>query len=121
MTKPKSISSHPPIELPKNSVIMFDTLGIQEKFIAEKIENVRSDISQRLYEELSEVEILPEESSAEDCFTSGYVCRVLEPGKNWNEGRLRFRIVAEFVPDRIEVMNEVVKPIENPLDTFREN
>jgi hypothetical protein len=119
MTKPKSISSHPPIELSKNSVIMFNTFGIQEQFIAERIENVDDDISQQLHEALSESGILPEESCAEDCFTYGYVCRVLEPGKNWNEGRLRFRIVAEFVPDSIEVMNEVVKPIEPSLDTFR--
>ena len=121
MTKPKSISSHPPIELDKDSVIMFNSFGIQEQFIAEKIENIRDDISQRLYEELSESEILPEGADAEDCFTYGYVCRVLEPGKNWNEGRLRFRIVAEFVPDRIEVKNTSEQPIENPLDTFRES
>ncbi len=119
MTKPKSISSHPPIELSKDSVIMFDTLGIQEQFIAERIENVHDDISQQLHEALSESGILPEESSAEDCFTYGYVCRVLEPGKNWNEGRLRFRIVAEFVPDRIETQNETSQPIDKSLDSFR--
>ena len=121
MTKPKSISSHPPIELAEDSIIIFNTLGIQAEFIAEKIENIRDDISQRLYEELSESEILPEDADADDCFAHGYACRVLEPGKNWNEGRLRFRIVAEFVPDRIEVKKISEQPIENPLDTFREN
>ena len=121
MTKPKAISSHPPIELAKDSVIIFNTLGIQAEFIAEKIENIRGDISQRLYKGLSETKILPEGASAEDCFTDGYACRVLEPGKNWNEGRLRFRIVAEFVPDQIEVENTSDQPIENPLDTFRES
>ena len=119
MTKP--ISSNPPIELPKDSVIMFDTFGIQEQFLTERIENIRDDISQRLHEDLLETDILPEGSDSEDCFNDGYICRILEPGKNWNEGRLRFRIVAEFVPDRIEVENKSDKPIENPLDTFRES
>jgi len=119
MTKPKAISSHPPIELSQDAVIMFGTFGIQSQFIEEKIESIRDEISQQLHDGLSESEVLPEDSSAEDCFTYGYVCRVLEPGKNWNEGRLRFRIVAEFVPDRIEVANEPEKPIEPSLDTFR--
>ena len=121
MTKPKAISSHPPIKLAKDSVIMFNTLGIQEQFIDQRIENIRDDISQQLHEDLSESGILPEGAEAEACFTYGYVCRVLEPGKNWNEGRLRFRIVAEFVPERIEVKNASEQPIENPLDTFRES
>ena len=119
MAKPKPISSNPPIELPKDSVIMFDSFGIQEEFIAEKIENIRDDISQRLYEELSETDILPEGSDAEDCFNDGYICRILEPGKNWSEGRLRFRIVAEFIPDDIESENLTEQPIEPSLDTFR--
>ena len=117
MTNP--ISSNPPIELSKDAVIMFNALGIQEEFIAEKIENIRDDISGLLYGQFVHSEVLPGDFEPDDCFTDGYVCRVLEPGKNWNEGRLRFRIVAEFVPDRIEAVNEPENPIEPSLDTFR--
>lgn len=117
MTNP--ISSDPAIELSQDAVIMFGTFGVQHQFIDEKIESVRDEISEHIHGGLSESAILPEESSAEDCFTYGYSCRVLEPGKNWNEGRLRFRIVVEFVPDRIEVVNKPEKTIEPSLDTFR--
>ena len=119
MTNP--ISSDPAIELSQDTVIMFGScaLGIQRQFIEEKIESVRDDISQRLHDELSESDIFPDDAFSEDCFLGGYSCRVLQPGQNWTKGRLRFRIVTEFIPDRIEVTNEPEQPIEPSLDTFR--
>jgi hypothetical protein len=50
-------------------------------------------------------------------FNSGEDCKILQPGEKWQDGALRLRITAEFVPKE----SSTDRPIENPLDTFREN
>lgn len=35
-------------------------------------------------------------------FTNGIDCEILQPGKNWKKGKIRFRLVLEFAPDEPE-------------------
>ena len=43
----------------------------------------------------------------------GLPCQILQPGKKWQEGKIRLRVVAEFVP------NESETAIESILDDIR--
>ena len=49
-------------------------------------------------------------------FNSGEDCKILQPGEKWQEGELRLRITAEFVPKE----SSTDRPIEPSLDEFRE-
>jgi KGK domain len=52
-------------------------------------------------------------------FRSGENCKILQPGEQWKEGKIRLRVVAEFVPDEPETI-PTDRPIEPSLDTFRD-
>ena len=53
-------------------------------------------------------------------FKEGFPSRILQPGEHWKEGKIRLRVVAEFIPDEPETI-PADRPIEPSLDTFRES
>ncbi len=97
MTKNKNM-----IGIAEDSLIVFDRFGIQADLITAQIENASEQISTMIHSELIDAEIFSDDEGSEDWMKDGRTCRVLEPGKNWKTGRLRFRIVTEFIPDVTE-------------------
>ncbi len=53
-------------------------------------------------------------------FESGENCKILQLGEQWKEGKVRLRVVAEFISDEPE-QTQIDRPTESSLDTFREN
>ena len=49
-------------------------------------------------------------------FNSGEICKILQPGEDWQEGEFRLRISAEFIPKDVPAD----RPTESSLDDFRE-
>ena len=64
--------------------------------------------------------ILSSYDGYEQWFKDGFPAQMIVSGKEWQKGRLRLRIVAEFIPDDIESENLSEQPIEPSLDEFRE-
>jgi len=52
-----------------------------------------------------------------DLIDGGVYCEILQPGKNWQEGKLRIKVTLEFCPDEPEI--EEIKEPESPLDDLR--
>ena len=47
----------------------------------------------------------------------GLPCQVLQPGKKWQEGKIRLRIIAEFVPNDSETgMESILDDIRNSIE-----
>ena len=90
------------VEIAQDSLIVFDQFGIQLDFIEEQIDSAIEEISTTIHSKFTEVNIFPDDEILEEWLQAGYICRVLEPGKNWQTGRLRFRVVTEFIPDVFE-------------------
>ncbi|AFY83582.1 KGK domain-containing protein [Oscillatoria acuminata] len=51
-------------------------------------------------------------SGDEEAFIDGFECRVLQPGKKWQTGKIRIKINVEFCPD------DPSEP-DSPLDDIR--
>jgi KGK domain len=47
----------------------------------------------------------------------GLPCQVLQPGKKWQEGKIRLRVIAEFVPNDSETgMESILDDIRNSIE-----
>jgi KGK domain len=90
------------LKIAQDSLIVFDQFGIQLDFIEEQIDSAIEEISTTIHSKFTEANIFPDDEILEEWLQGGYSCRVLEPGKNWQTGQLRFRVVTEFIPDVFE-------------------
>ena len=106
-----------PTKISKDSLIVFDRFGIQADFIDAQIERASEQISTAIHAELTDSEIFPDDEGSEDWMKDGRTCRVLEPGKNWQTGRLRFRIITEFILDMVEEQEIATKESEKSSDS----
>ena len=52
-----------------------------------------------------------------DLIDGGVYCEILQPGKNWQKGKVRIKVTLEFCPDEPEI--EEIKEPESPLDDLR--
>lgn len=54
----------------------------------------------------------------QEIFKQGVKVEILEPGKQWASGKLRYRLVFEFIPDEQE-NNKIPSVSVSPLDDIR--
>lgn len=54
----------------------------------------------------------------QDIFEQGVKVEILEPGKQWTSGKVRCRLVFEFIPDEPE-NNKIPSESVSPLDDIR--
>lgn len=58
------------------------------------------------------------DNSSRHLFEQGVKVEILEPGKQWTSGKLRCRLVFEFIPDEQE-NNKIPSESVSPLDDIR--
>jgi hypothetical protein len=104
-------------EIAEDSLIVFDKFGIQLDFIEEQIIDTLEEMSTAIHSKFTEANIFSDDETFEEWLQSGYIFRVLEPGKNWQTGRLRFRVVTEFIPDAFEEQETPTQESEQSNDS----
>jgi hypothetical protein len=107
-------------EIQNDAIVLFKKVGMSSELISDKILGVSSDFAQRFHQELIDSKVVDTWHYAEKWLAAGHPCQLLNPGGQWQKGRLRLRITAEFVPDEPEIA-PTDRPIEPSLDTFRES
>ena len=108
------------LNIPNNSMILLNKTGITSELIEEINNSMLSTFSERFHNQLVERRILSSGDRKWEWFKDGFPAQMIAPGEDWKKGKLRLRIVAEFVPDDIESKNLPEQPIEPSLDEFRE-
>ncbi len=114
--------------IPQDAIILMDKIGCTSRLIQDRISGVTTEFSSRFHEGLVNTKILSSYDGAREWFEDGFPSQMLKPGEQWQTGRLRLRISAEFIPDKPE-MEQADRPSENSsetaiepsLDAFRES
>ena len=107
-------------ELSDEAVVMFERIGINSELMEEKMNEVLFSYSYTFHEKLVNSKIIESNDNSAVWFKEGFPSRILQPGEHWKEGKIRLRIVAEFIPDEPEII-PADRPIEPSLDSFRES
>lgn len=107
-------------ELPDDAVIIFEKIGINSELMEQKINGVLSSYSRTFHEGLINSKIIESYDQSYVWFQEGCPSRMLQPGEQWKEGKVRLRVVAEFIPNEPEIIS-ADRPTEQSLDTFRES
>lgn len=109
-----------PLQISNDTLILFKKVGITGELLNEIISEVSPECSNKFHEQILARKILLSSwNSSEKWFTHGFSAQMIESGASWKKGRIRLRVVAEFVPDE-EVENELEQQTEPSLDEFRE-
>ena len=103
-----------------DTVVMMGKIGISSELMEEKIDELLTSYSYTFHEKLINSKIIGSNENCYDWFKEGFPSRMLQPGEQWKEGKIRLRVVAEFIPDEPEIIPDD-RPIEPSLDTFRES
>lgn len=106
-------------QIPNNAVVLLGKTGMTSELIHEMMSLISPDFSYKIHQMLVERKIVSGNEWRGEWFKAGFSAQMLEPGESWKKGQIRFRVVAEFIPDG-EVENEPENPIEPSLDEFRE-
>ena len=103
-----------------DTVIMMGKIGISSELMEEKINELLSSYSYTFHEKLVNSRIIGSNDNSAVWFKEGFPSRMLQPGEHWKEGKIRLRVVAEFIPDEPEAIPNA-QSIEPSLDAFRES
>jgi len=103
-----------------DTIIMMGKVGISSELMEERINELLSSYSYTFHEKLVNSKIIGSNDHSSVWFKEGFPSRILQPGEHWKEGKIRLRVVAEFIPDEPETI-PADRPIEPSLDTFRES
>ena len=109
------------LDIPNESMLLFDKVGITGELVSEINNAILSDCSDKFHRQMLDRKILSSWDGQWKWFKDGFSTQMIAPGEDWKKGKLRLRIVAEFIPDDVESENLPEQSIENPLDTFRES
>ena len=103
------------LNIPNNSMILLNKTGITSELIEEINNSMLSTFSERFHNQLIERKILSSGDRRSEWFKDGFSAQMIAPGEDWEKGKLRLRIVAEFIPDDIE--SEEIIPQEVPTSS----
>ena len=109
------------LDIPNDAVLLFDEIGVTGNVIEHCKKSILNECSYKFHNKIVERGILSSSSEYEQWFGDGFPAQMIVSGEKWQKGKVRLRIVTEFIPDDGESENLPEQPIENPLDTFREN
>ena len=107
-------------ELSDDSVVIIRKRGISSELMKEKINEVFPSYSRIFHEGLYNSQIIGPHKNYDHWFKEGFPSRILQPEEHWKEGKIRLRVVAEFIPNEPEGA-ATDRPIEPSLDAFRES
>jgi hypothetical protein len=106
------------LEIPDGAIVLLGKTGVTNELIDEVVNSLLSDFTYKFHKNLVSRQILSETIEYPQWMDMGFPAHIIEPGSDWRKGRLRLRVVPEFILDE-ETENESIKPIEPSLDTFR--
>ena len=101
-----------------DTVIMMGKIGISSELMEERINELLSSYSYTFHEKLVNPKIIGSNDNSSVWFKEGFPSRILQPGEHWKEGKIRLRVVAEFIPDEPETI-PADRPIEPSLDAAK--
>ncbi len=107
-------------EIPNDAIVLLGKVGITNDTVDEIVRTYATSFSYDFHRGLVKRMVLSSENDHEQWLDEGFPSQILEPGSVWKKGRLRLRVVAEFILEG-EGENPSNQPIEPSLDTFREN
>ena len=107
-------------ELPCDAIILIGKLGMSSQLVIDKIVQISPDISSTFHRRLIDSKIIESWDNSNEWLDCGYPCQMIQSSQQWQKGRLRLRITAEFIPDEPEII-PADRPIEPSLDAFRES
>ena len=90
------------LDIPNDSLLLFDKRGITGDVIDTFTSSMSSECSSKFHEYMTRNNILSSWDESDKWFRDGFPAQVITSGKEWQKGKLRLRIVAEFIPDDIE-------------------
>ena len=106
-------------EIPNDAIVLLGKLGITNDAVDEIVRTYATSFSYDFHKGLVKRMILSDEDDHEQWLNEGFPSQIIEPGSVWKKGRLRLRVVAEFILEG-DVENPLGEPIEPSLDEFRE-
>ena len=84
------------------AIILLKKTGITSELFEEINSSILPTFAQEFHKELVERKILSSWNGEEKWFKDGLPAQLMAPGEDWKKGRMRIRVVAEFIPDDIE-------------------
>lgn len=106
-------------EISNDVIILLDKTGLTDDGIDEIVGSLSSEFAYKFHRILVSRRILLGDDGSQKWFKEGFPSQILEPGSVWKKGRLRLRVVPEFVLDE-ESESYQHQEIEPSLDEFRE-
>ena len=91
-----------PFSNPDSAIILLNKTGITSELFEEISSSILSNFSERFHNQLVERKILSSWDRYKEWFKDGFSAQTVAPGGDWKKGRMRLRVVAEFIPDDIE-------------------
>ena len=107
------------LDIPDNSILLFNEIGITGNIIERYKNSILYECSSKFHNKMVENKILFSTSEYSQWFKDGFPAQMIVSGEKWQKGKVRLRIVTEFIPDD-ESENLPEQPIEPSLDEFRE-
>ena len=107
-------------DIPNDAVLLFDEIGVIGDVIEYCKKSVLIECSSKFHDEMTRRRVLSSSSGYGQWFGDGFPAQMIVSGEKWQKGKVRLRIVTEFIPDDIESENLPEQPIEPSLDEFRE-
>lgn len=106
-------------EIPNDAIVLLGKLGITNDTVDEIVRTYATNFSYDFHKGLVKRMIFSDEDDHKQWLNEGFPSQIIEPGSVWKKGRLRLRIVVEFILEGEggELPDQTIEP---SLDEFRE-
>ena len=96
------MKTNEPFSNPDGTIIRLEKTGITSELFEEISNLMLITFSEEFHKELVERKILSSWNRRQEWFKDGFSAQMIAPGEDWKKGKMRLRVVAEFIPDDIE-------------------
>ena len=103
------MKTNEPFSAPDGAIILLNKTGITSELFEEMNNSILTTFSEGFHNQLVERKILSSGAGRWEWFKDGFSAQMIAPGEGWKKGKMRLRIVAEFIPDDIE-SEEIISP-----------
>ena len=105
-------------DIPNDSMLLFEKIGVTGDVIKYYANSISNECSSKFHDYMIGNKILSSYDGYEQWFKDGFPAQMIVSGEKWQKGKVRLRIVTEFIPDD-ESENLPEQSIEPSLDNFR--
>ena len=96
------MKTNEPFSNPDGAVILLKKTGITSDLFEEINSSILPIFAKEFHNQLIERKILSSSDGKWEWFKDGLPAQMIAPGEDWKKGKLRLRVIAEFVLDDIE-------------------